>query len=109
MAEILLARLRIPLAPENCSLNDRLAIRGVGIMTQTRKRDSFEVEEGKLDVVLWAEANEEECQGNDIAMSRSCTPYGKWKGARRSAKSAGRWEYRCRRFTAGSGDTRDWD
>src|SRR4030088_419964 len=51
---------------------------------KTRKRDSFEVEIGELDVVLWAEAKEEECQGNDTARSRSSTPCGKSKGARRS-------------------------
>jgi hypothetical protein len=60
-------------------------------------------------VVLWAEAKEEECQGNDTAKNRSFTPCGKSKGARRSAKFVGRWGYRSKRFTAGGGDTPGWD
>src|ERR1700730_7737203 len=78
-------------------------------VTQTRKRDSFEVEISELDMVLWAEAKEEVRQGNDTARSRFCMPCGRSKGARRSAKFVGRWGYRSRRFTVGSGDTRGWD
>jgi hypothetical protein len=42
-------------------------------------------------MVLWAEAKEERCQGNDTAKSRFSMPCGRWKGARRSAKFVGRW------------------
>src|SRR5258708_16433663 len=76
---------------------------------RTRKRDSFEVENSELDVVLWAEAKEEVCQGNGTARSRFCMPCDRSKGARRSAKFVGRWGCRSRQFTAGSGDMRDWD
>ena len=52
-------------------------------------------------MLLWTDTKEGQCQGRDTARSRSSTPCGKSKGVRRSAKSAGRWEYRRRRFTAG--------
>ena len=42
-------------------------------------------------MVLWTEAKEERCQGNDIAKSRSSTPYSRSRQARRSAKFVGRW------------------
>src|SRR5258708_25961863 len=75
---------------------------------RTRKRDSFEVENSELDMVLWTEAKEEVCQGKDTARSRSCMRCGRSKGARRSAKFVGRRGCRSRQFTAGSGDRRDW-
>jgi hypothetical protein len=54
-------------------------------------------------MVLWTEDKEEQCQGKDTARSRLSMPCDKSKGARRSAKFVERWEYRRRRFTAGSG------
>src|ERR1700677_1774025 len=52
---------------------------------------------------------EEPCRGRDTARSKLSMPCDRSREARRSAKSAGRWEYRRRRFTGGSGDTEDWD
>ena len=60
-------------------------------------------------MVLWTEAKEEVCQGNDTARRRSSTPYDRSKEARRSAKFVGRWEYLHRPFIGGSVGTADKD
>jgi len=46
----------------------------------------LEVEKGQLDVVLWAEATEGKCQGNDTARNRSSTPCGWSKGGKKVSK-----------------------
>ena len=49
-------------------------------------------------MLVWTSTKEEVFQGRGTARRRSSTPYDRSKEARRSAKSAGRWEYLYRLF-----------
>jgi hypothetical protein len=49
-----------------------------------------------MDMLLWTSTKEEVCRGRGTARSRLFTPYDRSKEARRSARSAGRWEYHRR-------------